>query len=98
MAVGSFIPGDASCGGEGYLVIEEALNGRNTSETSVRRNRFVAALADREFIAHAAPGSKTEALCREIVEWGKSLYTLPCDDNAHLIALGARPLPDQLPI
>ena len=70
--------------------------GRNTSETSVRRNRFVAALADRVFIAHAAPGSKTEALCREIVEWGKSLYTLPCDDNAHLIALGARLLPDQL--
>ena len=30
MAVGSFIPGDASCGGEGYLVIEEALNGRTT--------------------------------------------------------------------
>ena len=30
MAVGSFIPWDASCGGEGYLAIEEALNGRTT--------------------------------------------------------------------
>lgn len=42
---------------------------RITAETSVVRNRFVAALADAIFVAHAEPNSKTEQFCREILAW-----------------------------
>lgn len=54
------------------------------------RNRFVAALADVIFIAHAQPTSKTEQFCREILTWRKSLYTL--ESNTNLVALGAKPV------
>ena len=36
---------------------------RPTAELSVQRNNLVASLASQVFIAHAAPGSKTEAFC-----------------------------------
>jgi len=63
---------------------------RITSDTSLERNRFVAALADQVLIAHAAEGSRTEQLAREVAAAGKTLYTLPSPDNANLIALGAQ--------
>lgn len=63
---------------------------RMTAETAVERNRFVAALADEIFVAHAAPQSQTERFCRDVLTWGKPLYTLDSDANARLIALGAR--------
>ena len=63
---------------------------RVTANLAQRRNEFVAALADAIFIAHAAPGSKTEHFCRDILAWGKPLLTLESDDNANLIALGVR--------
>lgn len=63
---------------------------RSTSETAVYRNRFVAALAERVFVAYAEPGGKTEAFCQEVVGWGKPLYTLAGEANANLLALGAR--------
>ncbi len=65
---------------------------RVTEETSVERNRFVAALADAVLVAYAELGGKMEHLCREAVAWGKPLYTLADDANAHLIALGAKPV------
>jgi predicted Rossmann fold nucleotide-binding protein DprA/Smf involved in DNA uptake len=65
---------------------------RNTAETAMERNRFVAALADINFIAHASPNSKTEMFCRELLAWGKPLYTLESDANANLIKLGAKPM------
>jgi hypothetical protein len=40
---------------------------RATQETAAYRNQVVAALAEKVFVAYAAPGSKTEAFCREIV-------------------------------
>jgi len=43
---------------------------RATQETAAYRNQVVAALADKVFVAYAAPGSKTEAFCREIVGTG----------------------------
>lgn len=65
---------------------------RPTVQTALYRNRVVAALADRIFVAYAEPLSKTEGLCRDIIAWGKPLYTLESNANAHLMALGARPV------
>jgi predicted Rossmann fold nucleotide-binding protein DprA/Smf involved in DNA uptake len=65
---------------------------RVTTDLAQRRNEFVAALADEVFVAHAAPGSKTERFCRDVLAWGKSLLTLESDENAPLLALGAKPL------
>jgi hypothetical protein len=62
---------------------------RVTAETSQVRNEFVAELAGKVFIAHAAPGGKTEALARKVIEWGKPLLTLVGEENANLLALGA---------
>ena len=53
-------------------------------------NRCVEAVADVVFIAYAAPGSKTEALCRDVVAWSKPVYTFDSPHNANLIALGTR--------
>ena len=39
---------------------------RVTAALAEARNRFVGALADRIFVAHAAPGSRTMALCEEL--------------------------------
>ena len=65
---------------------------RMTADTALTRNRFVAALADTVLIAHAQPGSKTEQLAREVLGWGKQVYTLDHPANEHLLALGAKPL------
>jgi predicted Rossmann fold nucleotide-binding protein DprA/Smf involved in DNA uptake len=62
---------------------------RATVEMALYRNRFVAALADQIFVAYAEPNSKTEQFCREVLAWGKPLYTLESDANARLVALGA---------
>ena len=63
---------------------------RPTVETAHQRNRVVAALADRIFVAYAEPVSKTDFFCREVVGWGKPLYTLADDANANLLELGAK--------
>jgi predicted Rossmann fold nucleotide-binding protein DprA/Smf involved in DNA uptake len=65
---------------------------RATVQTSLYRNRFVAALADRIFVPYAAPSSKTEQLCADFLSRGKRLYTLESDANLHLIAAGAQPM------
>ncbi len=49
---------------------------RGTVQTGHYRNRFIAALADELIIAHARPGSKTEALVTEAIGWGKPVWTL----------------------
>ncbi|HLG18097.1 MAG TPA: DNA-processing protein DprA [Blastocatellia bacterium] len=59
------------------------------SDMAERRNRLVGAMADRIFVAYAAPRSKTERLCREMVRWGKLLYTFAGEYNSNLITLGA---------
>jgi len=72
---------------------------RITSDTSLARNRFVAALADAILVIHAEPGGKTGGLCQEALSWGKPLYALAGDANAHLLALGAKPVrPDDVNI
>ena len=64
---------------------------RADEDTSRIRNEFVAALASRVFVAHAAPGGKIENFCKKVLGWGKSLLTFNCPENAPLIASGARP-------
>jgi predicted Rossmann fold nucleotide-binding protein DprA/Smf involved in DNA uptake len=49
---------------------------RVTAETAQYRNLFVAALADRILIPHAAPGSKTEAFARKVAGRGKKTVGL----------------------
>lgn len=46
---------------------------RITADVAQTRNRFVAALADQILVAHAGPGSKTDAFFRELLTWGKKL-------------------------
>ena len=65
---------------------------RPTAAIAGRRNACVAALADRLLVAHAAPGGKTERLCRDALAAGKRVFTLESSDNAHLIARGAVPV------
>ena len=65
---------------------------RADEETARHRNRVVAALADQIFAAYAAPNSDTECLCREIIDWGKPLYTFAGDANENLLVLGAKPI------
>jgi predicted Rossmann fold nucleotide-binding protein DprA/Smf involved in DNA uptake len=48
---------------------------RVTAETATIRNRFVAALAATIAIAHAAPGSKIEAMSRELFAVHKPFYS-----------------------
>jgi predicted Rossmann fold nucleotide-binding protein DprA/Smf involved in DNA uptake len=66
---------------------------RPTIETAHQRNRVVAALAERIFVAYAQPNSKTELFCREVIAWGKPLHTHAAPANQNLIALGATPCP-----
>ncbi len=65
---------------------------RVTADLAAARNTFVAHIAARVFVAHAAPGGRTHALCRDTLAAGKPL--LPLDDpaNAALITIGAHPI------
>lgn len=65
---------------------------RVTVDTARIRNHFMAALADRVFVAHAGPGSKTEEFCRTVLAWGKPLFTLDSPRNERILAEGAAPL------
>ena len=62
---------------------------RPTAELAAQRNDLVADLATQIFIAHAAPGSKTEAFARKLAEAGKPLLTLDSPANTNLVAMGA---------
>ena len=63
---------------------------RPTAELAAQRNDLVADLAQRIFIAHAAPGSKTEAFARKLIESGKPLLTLDSPANTSLMEMGAQ--------
>ena len=62
---------------------------RPTTRSSSTRNRFVAMLADSLLLAYAAPASKTEQLCQEVITWHKPVYTFKNDANQNLVAIGA---------
>ena len=63
---------------------------RVTTATSERRNRIVADMAAAVIVVHAAPGSKVEALCLDLLAAGKTVYTFDHPANATLIHAGAK--------
>ena len=65
---------------------------RPTVKLADERNQIVGAIAKRVFIAHAAPGGKTETLARELAASGKPILTLDSPSNANLLAMGAQPV------
>ena len=65
---------------------------RPTAELAAQRNDLVADLAQRVFIAYAAPDSKTEAFARCLADAGKPLLTLDSPANGNLVEMGAEVL------
>ncbi len=65
-----------------------------TAETATTRNRLVAGMADAVVVAHAAPGSKMEALCRDILAADKPLYTFDHPSNGGILTIGAKRIED----
>jgi predicted Rossmann fold nucleotide-binding protein DprA/Smf involved in DNA uptake len=63
---------------------------RSDTEMAFKRNRYVAALADKILTIHAAPASKTEQLCGELIGWRKPVYTIENEANQNLVRLGAQ--------
>jgi len=63
---------------------QHARTRRATHETAARGNQVVAALADRIFVAYAAPGSRTETLYREVAGGGKTCLTFDDAKTANL--------------
>ena len=62
---------------------------RPTAELAAQRNDLLADLAAQVFIAHAAPGSKTESFTRKLAGSGKPLLTLDSSANTNLVKMGA---------
>ena len=65
---------------------------RSTVELARQRNKFVAALADKILVAHAAEGSRTLEFAKTVAEWGKPLFTFDTKANRSLLQLGAQPI------
>ena len=65
---------------------------RPTAELAAQGNYLVAERASPVFIAHAAPGGKTEAFARKLATSGKPLLTLDNPANENLVGMGAEVL------
>ena len=63
---------------------------RSTAALANRRNAFVAALADKICIAHAAEDSKTLEFAQMVIAWGKPVFTFETPANDALFQLGAQ--------
>jgi len=63
---------------------------RNNRELAAKRNEFVAGLAQKVVIVHAATGSKLLDLAGKLVSSGKPVFTIACDDNRLLLAVGVK--------
>lgn len=63
---------------------------RSTEALANKRNAFVAALADKICIAHAAEESRTLKFAQMIVAWGKPVFTFDTPANNVLFQLGAQ--------
>ncbi len=78
---------------EGRLLFLSLFNekqNRISSERADKRNHFIAAIADEIFVPYAAPGSKTEALCKDCIKKGKTVRTFDSSYNKNLSELGAK--------
>ena len=67
---------------------------RQTVALANRRNAFVAALADKICIAHAAEDSKTLEFAQRVMAWDKPIYTFETSTNAALFQRGAQWMTD----
>ena len=77
---------------ERLLILSIFENKRSTAALASQRNAFVAALADKICIAHAAEDSKTLEFAQMITTWGKPVFTFETEANDALFQLGAQPL------
>ncbi len=76
---------------EGRMVLVSPFDGkvkRATEEIALKRNLIIAEMAERVFVAYAAPGSKTEALCQTISKWKKPRFTFQSEHTQNLINMG----------
>jgi hypothetical protein len=65
---------------------------RVTASLSEQRNRTVAMLASDAFLPYAAPGSRSENLCKDIIRAGKQVFTFRVEANQSLLSMGAKPI------
>ena len=65
---------------------------RSSTVLANQRNDFVAALADKICIAHAAEDSKTLTFAQTVIASGKPVFTFETSANDALFQLGAQPL------
>ena len=82
---------------EGRLLIISPFSDKRQqveAKTAMIRNRVVADMAAAVIVAHAAPGSKMESLCHELIAAGKPVYTFDHPANVALLRAGARPIQD----
>ena len=68
----------------------ESRYNRQTVALANRRNAFVAALADKIYIAHAAENSKTLEFAEKVIASGKPVFTFETPANETLFQLGAQ--------
>ena len=77
---------------ERLLILSIFGSKRSTAALASQRNAFVAALADKICIAHAAEDSKTLEFAQMLTTWGKPVFTFETEANDALFQLGAQPL------
>lgn len=77
---------------EERLLILSIFENRHQSTVALanQRNAFVAALADKICIAHAAEDSKILEFAQMVVSWGKPVFTFDTPANKSLFELGVR--------
>ena len=63
---------------------------RVTASLSEQRNRIVALLSGDAFLPYAAPGSRSENICKDIIRAGKQIFTFGGKTNPSLLAMGAK--------
>ncbi len=68
----------------------ESRYNRQTAALASRRNAFVAALADKIYIAHAAEDSKTLKFAEQMIACGKPVFTFETPANEALFQLGTQ--------
>jgi hypothetical protein len=68
---------------------------RVTAALAEQRNRFVAAVADRIFVPHAAPRSRSLELCQELQHRGTPVFTIIDSKNSEVAAMPIHSAQDQ---
>ena len=64
-------------------------HGRISALLAERRNKFISLLVNQVFVPYAAPKSKTEQLCRDLLSVGKRIYTFESERESSIVKAGA---------